>query len=394
MSGTSHGRTAAGLRVRIASRLFAPEVGAAAFRLRVLADAFAQLGADVEVLTTTPPGSPRIDDGDLRVRRWPVLRDAGGNVRGYVQYMSFDLPLLLRLLFRRADLTVVEPPPTTGVVVRLVSMLQRRPYVYYAGDVWSDGVASMGAPKIVVAVMRLLETWALRGAAHVLCVSSEVALRVGELGVPVERQVVVGNGVDTDVFSPEVEPIDGGSAFVYTGTMSEWQGADVFIRALAKVRAQFPDARLSMLGQGSATDDLRALADELCPGAVDFRGVVPPAECARWIRAARAALVSIKPGIGYDFAKPTKIYAATACGTPVIFAGVGAGQEVVSTHGLGWAPGYDVESVATAMTESLQLPADRAYELSARCAEWTTAHASLRAQGLQAAREVLGSSER
>lgn len=382
------GRSASPRRVRVASRLFAPEVGAAAFRLRVLADAFAELGADVEVLTTVPPGNPRIDDGRLRVRRWPVLRDTSGNVRGYVQYLSFDLPLLLRLLFRRADLTVVEPPPTTGAVVRAVCMLQRRPYVYYAGDVWSDGVASMGAPRYVVAAMRLLETWALRGAAHVLCVSTEVADRVGELGVPSDRRVVVGNGVDTDVFSPDVVPVAEGTAFVYTGTMSEWQGAEVFIHALAQVREQFPEARLSMLGQGSATHQLQALAEELCPGAVDFRGVVPPAECAGWIRAAKAALVSIKPGIGYDFAKPTKIYAATACGTPVVFAGVGAGQEVVSTAQLGWAPGYDVAGVTSAMTAALETPEAAAKELAEHCARWTTQNASLRVQGLQAAQAV------
>ena len=40
--------------MRIATRLFTPEVAAAAFRQRVLADSFAELGCDVEVLTTTP----------------------------------------------------------------------------------------------------------------------------------------------------------------------------------------------------------------------------------------------------------------------------------------------------------------------------------------------------
>ncbi|MGN6723798.1 MAG: glycosyltransferase [Marmoricola sp.] len=379
-------------RVRVVSRVFTPEVAAAAFRLRVIADSFSELGADVDVITSRPVGNPVIDDGRLRVRRWPVMRDAGGNVRGYLQYMSFDIPLLLRLLFGRRDLTVVEPPPTTGVVVRLMSALQRRPYVYYAGDVWSDGVASMGAPSLVIWLMRVLETWALRGAARVLCVSDEVAERVGELGVPPERRVIVGNGVDTAIFNPDVAPLENGTEFVYTGTMSEWQGADVFVRALASVRDDFPDARLTFLGQGSATEELKALAQRVCPGAVDFQGVRPPAECAAWIRGARAALVSIKPHIGYDFAKPTKIYAATACGTPVVYAGIGAGQELVATERLGWAPGYDVAQVAEAMRAALRQNPQSSAELSARCVAWTVDHASLRAQGLAAAQAVLAGS--
>jgi hypothetical protein len=84
--------------VRLATRLFSPEVGAAAFRLRVLADSFAELGYPVDVVTTAPPGSYPRDDGKLRVSRWPALRDESGNIRGYLQYLSFDIPLLGRLL--------------------------------------------------------------------------------------------------------------------------------------------------------------------------------------------------------------------------------------------------------------------------------------------------------
>ena len=341
------------------------------------------------MLTTRPPADFVVDDGALSVKRWPVLRDRTGNVRGYVQYMSFDIPLFFRLLLTRRDLTVVEPPPTTGVVVRVVSTLQRRPYAYYAGDVWSDGAASMGAAAVVVRVLRFLEAWALRGAAKVLCVSDEVAQRVAALGVAPERLVVVGNGIDTTAFNRDAVPIDGGSAFVYTGTMSEWQGSDVFIRALAKVRTEIPDVRMTFLGQGSAQAELRALAEELCPGAVDFRGLVPPAECARWIRAAKAATVSIKPHIGYDFAKPTKIYAATACGTPVIFAGVGAGRDLIASEALGWAPGYDVDDVAEAMRSALLEDAQQSAARAEHCATWARDHASLRARGLEAARTLL-----
>ena len=77
----------------------------------------------------------------------PVLRDEAGYVRGYAQYMSFDLPLALRLLAgRRPDLVVAEPPPTTGAVVRVIAALRGVPYAYYAADVWSDASQATGAP--------------------------------------------------------------------------------------------------------------------------------------------------------------------------------------------------------------------------------------------------------
>ena len=144
-------------RVVIASRLFSPEVAAAAARLRWLARGLVDAGCEVAVLTTRPPAAagPADDPAGVRVSRWPALRDENGIIRGYVQYLSFDLPLFLRLLARRRpELIVCEPPPTTGLVVLAFSRLRRVPYAYFAADVWSEAAASAGAPRWVLGLLR------------------------------------------------------------------------------------------------------------------------------------------------------------------------------------------------------------------------------------------------
>ena len=112
-----------------------------------------------------------------------MLRDAGGNVRGYVQYMSFDLPAFFRLLFAQADVVVSEPPPTTGVMVALSSAIRRRPFVYYAADIWTEALSATDVPGIVVRVMRAAEGFALRRAAKVIAISDAVAEKVQQFGV-------------------------------------------------------------------------------------------------------------------------------------------------------------------------------------------------------------------
>lgn len=382
-------------KVAVASRLFTPEVGAASFRLQALVDGLVAQGADVSVVTTRPPKGSAGFTAPYRLSRWPVLRDAGGNVRGYVQYMSFDVPAFFRLLFTDADVVVSEPPPTTGVAVALSSALRRRPFVYYAADIWTEALTATAVPRLVVLLMRAAEGFALRRATKVVAISDAVAEKVRQFGVPGDRVAVVGNGIDTSVFavtgaaSEERAPY-----FVYTGTMSEWQGADVFIRALPAVLAEYPDARIRFFGQGADEANLRKLAAERAPGHVHFGGVIRPAEAARWIRGAAAALVSIKPGQGYDFAKPTKIYAAAGCGTPVIFAGTGEGADLVADNGLGEAAGYDVDSVAEAMIRLLA--ADGAGDVDggrAARAAWVQQHASLATSGRHAAREVLAAAK-
>lgn len=380
-------------RVIIATRLYAPEVAAAAFRLRALARGLAEEGAVVRVVTTSPPRSapPAPEDPRVRVSRFPVLRDRGGNVRGYLQYLSFDVPLFFRLLFTRADLVISEPPPTTGVVVALTSWLHRRPFVHYAADIWTDGVVALGAPRFVVGVMRALERFTLRRAALVLAVSDGVTERATEFGVDPDRIATVGNGVDTDTFRRDGETdVENRPTFVYTGSMSEWQTPAIFVRALPRVLEEFPDARIVFFGQGVEEESTRALAQELVGDAVYFGGVVPPAEAARWLRGATAALASITPGIGYDFAKPTKIYAAAACGAPVVFAGVGAGAELVADNGLGWRAGYDPAAVADAMLAAARDEASGVRDARAEeRSRWVDENASLSAIGRIGGRAAL-----
>jgi glycosyltransferase involved in cell wall biosynthesis len=377
------------LKVVVATRLFAPEVGAAAFRLKALVDGLVEQGADVRVITTTSPKGAGPFKPAYRLSRWPVMRDAGGYVRGYVQYLSFDIPAFFRLLAAKADVVVSEPPPTTGLVVALSSMLLRRPFVYYAADVWTEALSAMEVPGIVKKVMGALEGFVLRHAAMVVAVSEPVAEQVAKFNVPNDRILVTGNGVDTATFdlSGPTTTVDD-PYFVYTGTMSEWQGAGVFIEALPLVLAQAPGTQLRFFGQGTDEPHLKEMAERIAPGSVHFGGVVAPHEAARWIRGAAGALVSIKPGQGYDFAKPTKIYAAAGCGTPVIFAGQGDGADIVEDSELGEACAWNPADVADAMLRLLGNPASPAKR--EQMSAWVVANCSLVSVGESAAKAVLG----
>lgn len=375
--------------VTLVSRIFAPEAAAASFRLSALVAGLRAEGADVQVLTVRPPrGLAEEDVPGVDVRRAPVLRDATGNVRGYASYLSFDVPVLFRALFaRRPDVFVVEPPPTTGFVVMLVGLLKRVPVVYYAADVWSDASASTGAPTIVSSVLRAVESWVYRRAATVIAISDGVAERVAELGG--RRVEVVQNGIDTTVFTPlqagETRSDDAGY-LVYAGTASEWQGAVVFAEAMPAVRAKVPEARLVYIGQGTEWDRITALA--AAPGSgIEVRGPVPPAEAAELQRRAAAALVSLRPGLGYDFAFPTKIYASLASGTPVVFAGPGPARERILDSDLGTAVDYDRQQVADAMVAALAEPPtiERRHAL----ARWTDENASSGRSGRRAAEIAL-----
>lgn len=367
----------------IASRIFTPEPAAASFLLENCAHAFKDAGWDVRVLTTRYlDAAPREAVDGISIRRSRVLRNADGYVKGYASYLSFDIPLFFRLLFmRRADLVLVEPPPTTGAAVRVAAGIRRIPYVVDAADIWSDAAVNVTGWKFVLRALLALERFALRGARHNFVVAPAYAERMRELGILTPTSVT-GFGVDTTSFEYRSAETPPAPLFVYGGSYSEWHGAGIFVEAFEALVRRHPDARLVFVGNGSERPRLTDRVNELgLAGKVEFRDPVPPRELSRLLSEATASLASLQPGAGYDYAFVTKVYASMAVGCPVVFTGAGptgpfmrdAAREVAA----GVAVDYDVVAVAAAMEAAASSPSspDARRSLSA----WTRQNHSLRA---------------
>ena len=396
------GKSARRPRAVMVSRLFRPEPAAASLALGAIADGLVREGFEVTVLTSRPPQEFEVrDDPGLTVRRAPVLRDKAGYVRGYMQYMSFDVPLFFRLLLeRRPDVVICEPPPTTGAVVRVVCALRRVPYAYRAADLWSDAVKE--TTPVVSAVLTRLENWVLNGASTLMTVHEGMEERLAGRGISA-RTRRLGFGIDTDVFTPEGRRVDTtGPLFVYAGTASEVHGAEIFVEAFRALLQRDPTARLVFIGQGESFAEIKRQAASLPEGAVQVLGRMSPDQTAEWIRSSVATLASVKPG-PYGFAFPTKAFASAACGTPVIYAGAeDAGRQVVQ-EGLGVAVPYDADAVARAMADlaldersagalaapaaskARSAPVTSAVRSSAQLRAWALEHVSARRLGQVAA---------
>lgn len=390
---TDRRKVLVGRRVVIASRIFAPEVSAAAGILRSWACAFRDAGVDVTVITAKPPRGMSISDPEgIRVHRAPVLRDRQQYVRGYLSYLSFDVPLFFRLLFTpRADLYVVEPPPTTVAVVRIVGWLRRTPYVVRAADLWSDAAAMVTTSTFVLRTLRRVEVWGLRGAQRLFAAHEPLVARFREVGIDTTA-IAIGFGADTESFHYQPQPESAAPIFVYAGTHSEWHGAGIFVEAFAALLPRHPGARLRFIGNGQEREALRARSVQLgIDDAVNFNTPIPPAELSSVLSAATASLASLKPGQGYDYAFTTKVYSSLAAGCPVIFAGVGPTGPFIRAAPLpevGVAVDYDVAQVTLAMEQAVA--SSPTPEVRARLSDWTGESYSLTAIAERVVAENLG----
>jgi glycosyltransferase involved in cell wall biosynthesis len=370
------------MRVVFATRIFGPEVSGASGILRTWAEEFRDRGLDVIILTTKPPHGAVIDDPPgIDIRRAPVKRDKQQYVRGYVSYMSFDIPLAFRLLFsRKADLYVVEPPPTTVAVVRVIAAIRRTPYVVRAADYWTEAAELVVGSSVIIGVLRRVEAWGLEGAKILFAAHEPLIARLREVGITT-RAVPIGFGADTKDFRYEGQEPPEPPVFVYAGTHAEWHGAGIFIDALHQVVKTHPGTRLLYYGNGEGRDELRAKARDLgIDGNVELSGPIPPAALSPILAAATATVASLAPVAANEYAVATKVYSSFASGCPVIFAGVGPTAELLgdSSHPLaGVAVRYDIVAAAAAMNAAAEAPLDGAGR--SELAQWSASKFSLSA---------------
>jgi glycosyltransferase involved in cell wall biosynthesis len=175
---------------------------------------------------------------------------------------------------------------------------------------------------------------------------------VDHLGVRRDRVHVVHIGADTDLFAPNPAVAEVPGRIVTTSSADvPLKGLVFLVEALAKVRAEHPDAHLVVVGKRPAEGPVaRAIERYGLEGAVDFVKGISDAELVDLIRSAEVACV---PSLYEGFSLPAA--EAMATGTPLVATTGGAIPEVAGRDGetcLAVPPG-DAGALATALNRLL-----------------------------------------
>lgn len=173
---------------------------------------------------------------------------------------------------------------------------------------------------------RMLE--AANAAQALVAVSGALAQKMQSMGMSADHLHVLRNGVDMQAFmlQPRVEARrrlklqEGGALVLGVGNLVAEKNFAMLVRAVALM----PGARLLIVGQGPLAGALRALADAVAPGRVDWRDNMPQSELRHAYAAADVlGLPSLREGW------PNVLLEAIACGTPVVAADVGGVTEII-----------------------------------------------------------------
>ncbi|RSS80506.1 glycosyltransferase family 4 protein [Streptomyces sp. WAC06614] len=176
-----------------------------------------------------------------------------------------------------------------------------------------------------------------------------------DLDVPLERIHVVHIGADTDLWSPDPSVPEVPGRIVTTSSADvPLKGLVHLVEALAKVRAEQPDAHLVVVGKRPERGPVAEAVERYgLGGAIEFVKGISDRELVDLVRGAQVACV---PSLYEGFSLPAA--EAMATGTPLVATTGGAIPEVSGRDGetcLAVPPG-DADALAGALTRMLADP--------------------------------------
>ena len=117
-----------------------------------------------------------------------------------------------------------------------------------------------------------------------LCVSHEIRDRLRGLGAPADRLVIHRLGIDLDQFTPGARDLTR-IEIAMVGRLVEKKGFEYGLEAFARVANGYPNAALTVIGDGPRRHSLEQLARRLAVGdRVTFTGVLPSREVSARLR--------------------------------------------------------------------------------------------------------------
>jgi PEP-CTERM/exosortase A-associated glycosyltransferase len=264
-----------------------------AFRTLAILREQRALGWETFQLTSPKHYAPCGDEET--VQGWHFFRTRAGRsqvpVAGELKLMAATAARLREVAQRvQPDILHAHSPVLNVLPALWVGRRLGLPVVYEMRASWEDaavdhGTTREGSPRYRAA--RALETFALRSTPHITTICEGLRREIIARGVQPARVTVVPNGVDVEAFrgcAPDAAlgrrlGLHGGMVLGFAGSFYRYEGLDLLIDALPRLRARDARIKLLLLGGGPQEQALREQVQRLGLGAhVVFAGRVPHAQ--------------------------------------------------------------------------------------------------------------------
>jgi glycosyltransferase involved in cell wall biosynthesis len=268
-----------------------------------------------------PPGL-KVYQLHLEHRRKPAVR----YLFEYVAFFLWSLPISVALSLRhRYAAVLVDNLPDFLVFVSFMARWRGARIVLEMFELTPELTAArlkLDENHRMLRWARWIERRATRWSDHIIVVSRQCMDILVARGVDPAVIWILPNTPPTARLSPRTEPAGSSPQFIVTHcSLVERYGVQVAIRAMALLRAEWPELRLRVLGEGDYKATLIALSRELgVDDRIVFRNFVPWSEAMAEIRQAAVGIVAIVADGYGELLLPTKLLEYVEHEVPVVCA--------------------------------------------------------------------------
>ena len=247
----------------------------------------------------------------------------------------------------------------------------RCPFVleYNGSEVWI--AKNWGANNKQNSFAEKIENLNLKRADLIVTVSEALKDTLISAGVQESKILVNPNGVDSDLYSPNVDgsmvrqkySIENSYVFGFIGTFGDWHGVLVLIQAFHIVVDAIPSGRenlrLLMVGDGKLMPDVeKYIIENRLSDCCILTGTVPQSEGAKYLSACDVLVSPHVPNSDGSrfFGSPTKLFEYMAMGKTIIASELDQIGEILDDSVAVLVPPGDVEQLSISMQRCYENP--------------------------------------
>lgn len=336
------------MRILIHSDEYYPTCQACAYRMKVFAETFSDLGNEVTVIaSSTNKDNGIVGESKERIIYSPTVKmKKKTTLMRMVSNLSFAVTSVFSS-FKAGGIDVVittSPPPLISLSGWLIARLKRAKLVYDVRDIWPDVALEMNSfseSSVFCKVFRWITSFMYKHADMVTTVSpGKVEKICGKLPEDRRNKVhLIGNGFDESVLNGEIDEsivqkyeLDKKFSCVYIGNIGLAQGLDTLLDLAAQTTHK--DVQFLVFGMGAERETLEQRAKREGLNNVRFCGVLPHEKVFTVLKYAKLSYIPLKNANMKD-SVPTKIYEALGLGCPVLLVAEGDSCSIVHESGFG-----------------------------------------------------------
>jgi PEP-CTERM/exosortase A-associated glycosyltransferase len=282
----------------------------------------------------------------------------------------------------RPDVIHAHSPVLNAIPALRVGRQLGIPVVYEIRAFWEDAAVDHGSyheGSWKYRLVRLLETWVCRRAAHVITLCDGLRLDLIRRGIPAEKLSIVRNGISLEEFR-ECERdaeltkkycLDGKKVIGYVGSFYRYEGLDLLLDAFALLGNRHKELVLLLVGGGEMHEALKERVRRLgWENRVHLPGRIPHDRVAG-VYAAMDVLAYPRYSMRLtNLVTPLKPLEAMAMGKAVIASNIGGHRELIRDGETGILfPAGDAGALASAI-ERLLLDQNLRTAIARRGRDW------------------------